>query len=66
VILDGEEMRTHEQIDDHFTLRYIEKLCARHLSDADRAERKAVHDQLAVEEKAAHDQLEAEIDAVPF
>jgi hypothetical protein len=52
VKLDGEERRTHEQIDVHFTLRDIEKLCARrHLSDAECAARQAAHDQLALKEE---------------
>jgi len=48
VLLDGEEMRTHEQIDAHFTPtfedeeqfnRCVERLRPRRLSDAERAER---------------------------
>jgi hypothetical protein len=50
VMLDGGEMRTHEQIDAHFTLafgpedeeqfnNFVERLRPRHLSDAERAER---------------------------
>jgi hypothetical protein len=58
LILDGEEMRTHEQIDDHFKPafedeeqfnRFVERLRPRHLSapeaERDRA-RQAAHDEL--------------------
>ncbi len=63
--LDGEEMRTHEQIDAHFTPAFgpedeeefnkiFERLRPRHLSDAERAERdlarQAAHDELARKE----------------
>jgi hypothetical protein len=66
VTLDGEEMRTHEQIDAHFTPafedeeqfnRFVERLRPRHLSVHERAERDRVR-------QAAHDELarkEAEI-----
>jgi hypothetical protein len=46
--IDGEEMRTHEQIDDHFMPafkdeeqfnNFVERLRPRHLSEAERAER---------------------------
>jgi hypothetical protein len=64
VTLDGEEMRTHEQIDAHFTpafgpddeeefnkiLGRIEKLRPRHQSDVERAERDRAR-------QAAHDEL---------
>jgi hypothetical protein len=65
VTLDGEEMRTHEQIDAHFTPafgpgdeeefnRFVERLRPRHLSAAERAERdlarQAAHDELARQE----------------
>jgi len=65
VTLDGEEMRTHEQIDAHFTPafgpedeeqfnRFVERLRPRHLSALDRAERnlarQAAHDELARQE----------------
>jgi hypothetical protein len=65
VTLDGEEMRTHEQIDAHFTPafgpedeeqfnNFVERLRPRHLSDAERAERdrarQAAHDELARKE----------------
>src|ERR1700730_97511 len=64
VTLDGEKMRTHEQIDDHFTpafgpddeeefnkiLGRIEKLRPRHQSDVERAERDRAR-------QAAHDEL---------
>jgi hypothetical protein len=62
VILDGEEMRTHEQIDAHFTPafedeeqfnRFVEKLRQRCLPDVERdMARLAAHDQLAVKEAA--------------
>ena len=67
VTLDGEEMRTHEQIDTHFTPAFgpddeekfntlIERLRPRHLSDAERAEhdlaRQAAHDELTRREAA--------------
>ena len=66
VTFDGEEMRTHEQIDDHFTPafedeeqfnRFVERLRPRHLSATERAERDLAR-------HAAHDELvwkEAEI-----
>jgi hypothetical protein len=69
VTLDGEVMRTHEQIDAHFTPAFgpeydfnafmgrLETLRPRHLSDAERSER-------ALARQAAHDELarkEAEI-----
>mgnify|MGYP001175620025 CR=1 FL=1 len=65
VTLDGEEIRTHEQIDAHFTPafgpedeeqfnRFVERLRPRRLSDAERAERdrarQAAHDELARKE----------------
>jgi hypothetical protein len=67
VTLDGEEMRTHEQIDAHFRPafgpedeeqfnNFVERLRPRHLSDAERAERdlvrQAAHDELAQQEAA--------------
>jgi hypothetical protein len=68
VILDGEEMRTHAQIDTHFTpafgpeydfdafIERLERLRPRHLPDAERAERdlarQAAHDELARKESA--------------
>jgi hypothetical protein len=65
LILDGEEMRTHEQIDAHFTPafedeeqfnRFIEGIRPRRLSDAERAERdqarQAAHDELTRQEAA--------------
>jgi hypothetical protein len=66
VTLDGEEMRTHEQIDAHFTPafedegqfnRFVERLRPRHLYATERAERDLAR-------HAAHDELvrkEAEI-----
>ena len=66
VILGGKEMRSHEQIDAHFTpafgpedeeqfSRFVEILRPRRLSDAERAERdrarQAAHDELARKEK---------------
>jgi hypothetical protein len=57
--LDGEEMRTHEQIDAHFMPafedeeqfnRFVEKLRPRRLSDAEHAARQAAHDELALKE----------------
>jgi hypothetical protein len=63
--LDGEEMRTHEQIDAYFTPafgpdqeeqfnRFVERLRPRRLSDAERAERdlarQAAHDELSKKE----------------
>jgi hypothetical protein len=65
VTLDGEEMRTHEQIDAHFTPafedeeqfnNFVERLRSRHLSalDLERAERdqarQAAHDELSRKE----------------
>jgi hypothetical protein len=59
VTLEGEEMRTHEQIDAHFKPtfedeeqfnRFVERLRPRRLSDAERAARQAAHDQLALKE----------------
>jgi hypothetical protein len=65
VTLDGWEMRTHEQIDAHFTPafgpededqfnRFIERLRPRHLSSSERADRdrarQAAHDELARKE----------------
>jgi len=63
VTLDGKEMRTHEQIDDHFTPafedeeqfnRFVERLRPRHLSAAERAERdlcrQAAHNELTRQE----------------
>jgi hypothetical protein len=67
VILDGEEMRTHAQIDTHFKPAFglddedqfnvlVERLRPRHLPDAERAERdlarQAAHDELAQQEAA--------------
>ncbi len=67
VTLGGEEMRTHEQIDAHFTPAFgpddeekfnsiMERLRPRRLSDAERAERdlarQAAHDELARKEAA--------------
>jgi hypothetical protein len=67
VTLDGEEMRTHEQIDAHFRPAFgpedeeqfnniFEKLRPRHLSAAERAERdlarQAAHDELTRQEAA--------------
>jgi hypothetical protein len=77
--LDGEEMRTHEQIDAHFTPafgpedeekfnRFIERLCPRHLSDAERDRaRQAAHDELTrheaqvaeVEQRMGYREIEA-------
>jgi hypothetical protein len=59
--LDGEEMRTHEQIDAHFMPafgpddeeqfnRFVERLRPRRLSDGERAARQAAHDELALKE----------------
>jgi hypothetical protein len=64
VTLDGKEMRSHEQIDAHFTPafgpedeehnRFVERLRPRRLSEAERAERdlarQAAHDELARKE----------------
>jgi hypothetical protein len=62
VTLDGEEMRTHEQIDAHFTPafgledeeqfnRFVERLRPRRLSDAERdLARQAAHDELSRKE----------------
>jgi hypothetical protein len=67
MVLDGEVMRTHEQIDAHFTPafgpeheehfnRFVERLSPRHLSDSERAEsdraRQAAHDELTRQEAA--------------
>ena len=66
ILAGGEEMKTHEQIDAHFTPafadeeqfnNFVERLRPRHLSDAERAERDRAR-------QAAHDELrrkEAEI-----
>jgi hypothetical protein len=59
--LDGEEMRTHKQIDAHFMPafgpddeeqfnRFVERLRPRRLSDGERAARQAAHDELALKE----------------
>jgi hypothetical protein len=68
VTLDGWEMRTHEQIDAHFTPafgpeneeefnRFVERLRPRRLSDAERAERdrarQAAHDERSRREASA-------------
>jgi hypothetical protein len=65
VTLDGEKMRTHEQIDAHFTPaleddeqfnNFVERLRPLHLSATERAERdlarQAAHDELARQEAA--------------
>lgn len=67
VTLDGVEMRSHEQIDAHFTSAFgsedeeqfnsfVERLRPRHLSDAERTEhdlpRQAAHDELTRQEAA--------------
>jgi len=75
VTLDGEEMRTHEQIDAHFTpafgpndedefnnmLKRIERLRPRRLSDAERAERDLAR-QAAHDELARQEAEEAEVE----